>query len=175
MASDTSSNKIRGLKKPPLSVHISQHRRAIEALRVHCTKTAGRWHLSEVEQDQEQQLIANERRAAHAFISYRPQNIDEIRQQATYATAIDAGFTDDDERAVLRSIASAVNSPPEIVEKMAYSVPETANLLSVSTDYVWKLVSMGQIPSIKLGKRRLVSKETLYKMLNQPGLRNGEY
>ncbi|MFU0505857.1 excisionase family DNA-binding protein [Pseudaminobacter sp. NGMCC 1.201702] len=42
------------------------------------------------------------------------------------------------------------------IEKLAYSVPEAAYALSLSIDYVWKLVAMGTIPSVKVGKRRLV-------------------
>ena len=36
------------------------------------------------------------------------------------------------------------------------SVPGAAKILSLSVDYVWKLVATGQLKSIKIGKRRLI-------------------
>jgi excisionase family DNA binding protein len=36
------------------------------------------------------------------------------------------------------------------------SVPGAAKILSLSVDYVWKLVASGQLKSIKIGKRRLI-------------------
>lgn len=36
------------------------------------------------------------------------------------------------------------------------SVPGAAKILSLSVDYVWKLVATGQLKSLKIGKRRLI-------------------
>jgi excisionase family DNA binding protein len=46
-------------------------------------------------------------------------------------------------------------------EKLAYSVPGAAEALSLSADYVWKLVAMGELRSVKIGKRRLITAEEL--------------
>lgn len=42
------------------------------------------------------------------------------------------------------------------VEKLAYSVPDAAYALSLSADYIWKLIYSGQLKSVKIGKRRLI-------------------
>lgn len=36
------------------------------------------------------------------------------------------------------------------------SVSAAAKILSLSVDYVWKLVASGQLKSVKIGKRRLI-------------------
>lgn len=41
------------------------------------------------------------------------------------------------------------------------SVPGAAKILSLSVDYVWKLVAMGQLKSVKIGKRRLIKHSEL--------------
>ncbi|WP_415927066.1 helix-turn-helix domain-containing protein [Mesorhizobium argentiipisi] len=46
-------------------------------------------------------------------------------------------------------------------EKLAYSVPGAAEALSLSVDYVWKLVAMGELPSVKIGRRRLIEADKL--------------
>ncbi|TPL16765.1 helix-turn-helix domain-containing protein [Mesorhizobium sp. B2-4-10] len=46
-------------------------------------------------------------------------------------------------------------------EKIAYSVPGAAKALSLSVDYVWKLVALGELPSVKIGKRRLIEADKL--------------
>ncbi|WP_292333274.1 helix-turn-helix domain-containing protein [Mesorhizobium sp.] len=51
--------------------------------------------------------------------------------------------------------------PGGMPEKLAYSVPGAAEALSLSVDYVWKLVAMGELPSVKIGKRRLIEADKL--------------
>lgn len=41
------------------------------------------------------------------------------------------------------------------------SVPGAAKILSLSVDYIWKLVASGQLKSIKIGKRRLIKHSEL--------------
>jgi len=50
-------------------------------------------------------------------------------------------------------------------EKMAFSVKETAQLLGVGRNTMWKAVWRGQVPTIRIGKRRLVPKVALEQML----------
>ena len=58
------------------------------------------------------------------------------------------------------------------VEKMAYSIRETAEAIGLHPNTVYELVQEGKIPSIKLGRKILVSKIELAKFLaghsNQP-------
>jgi excisionase family DNA binding protein len=51
------------------------------------------------------------------------------------------------------------------VEKLCYSVPEAAYALSLSPDYVWKLIYAGELRSVKVGKRRLIPVEVLKEFL----------
>jgi excisionase family DNA binding protein len=53
------------------------------------------------------------------------------------------------------------------VEKLAYSVPEAAYALSLSPDYVWKLIYSGQLRSAKVGKRRLIPAGALKELLEK--------
>ncbi len=48
------------------------------------------------------------------------------------------------------------------MEKLAYSVEDVAELLSVGRTKVVALVSSGEIPSIKVGGRRLVPRQDLH-------------
>lgn len=47
----------------------------------------------------------------------------------------------------------------------AISVPEAARMLSISTRHAWKLVSTGEIASVRLGRRVLVPTQRLLAML----------
>ncbi|MGB7726316.1 MAG: helix-turn-helix domain-containing protein [Dehalococcoidales bacterium] len=51
------------------------------------------------------------------------------------------------------------------VEKMAYSIRETAEAIGLHPNTVYELVQEGKIPSIKLGRKILVSKIELAKFL----------
>ena len=42
------------------------------------------------------------------------------------------------------------------MEKMTYSVPEVANILGIGRNLAYQLVQKGDIPSIRLGEKRLV-------------------
>jgi excisionase family DNA binding protein len=47
------------------------------------------------------------------------------------------------------------------VEKVALSVPEVAEALSIGLSQAWKIVNAGIIPSFRVGRRVLVSKASL--------------
>jgi excisionase family DNA binding protein len=49
-----------------------------------------------------------------------------------------------------------------VPDRAAYEVPEVAVLLGgVTTRYVWTLISTGELPSLKLGRRRMVAREDI--------------
>lgn len=54
----------------------------------------------------------------------------------------------------------------EISEKIALTVQETAELLSVSVPTVYKLVKREDFPALKIGGRTLVSRDRLIDWVN---------
>lgn len=48
-----------------------------------------------------------------------------------------------------------------VEERLAYSVEETARLLSISRAYAWTLVRSGDLPSVRIGGRVLVRRSRL--------------
>ena len=50
--------------------------------------------------------------------------------------------------------------------KIAYSVPEAAAALGLSVNNTYSLVKTGRLPSIRLGKRILISRAELEKLLS---------
>ena len=50
--------------------------------------------------------------------------------------------------------------------KMVYSTQEVAELLGISRSYAYELVRNGTIPSLKLGKKRLVPKQRFVEWIN---------
>jgi len=61
----------------------------------------------------------------------------------------------------------------EIIEPLCYSVEEAAKALTISRSLAFRLVAEKKIPSIKLGRRLLVPKAQLEKMLEQGGIDTG--
>ncbi|MFF8763383.1 helix-turn-helix domain-containing protein [Nocardiopsis dassonvillei] len=51
--------------------------------------------------------------------------------------------------------------------KVAYSVQETAHVLSLGTTTVKKLIATGQLPSVRVGRRRLVPHSALETYINR--------
>jgi excisionase family DNA binding protein len=45
--------------------------------------------------------------------------------------------------------------------RLAVSIPEAAWLMNVGVPMVWKLVARGELPSFKVGRRRLVARSAL--------------
>jgi excisionase family DNA binding protein len=52
-------------------------------------------------------------------------------------------------------------SPARKTEKVALSVPQVAEALSIGVSQAWKLVNTGVLPSFRVGRRVLVSKASL--------------
>jgi excisionase family DNA binding protein len=59
---------------------------------------------------------------------------------------------------------SQVDSP---IEKLAFAPAEAAQALGISRSRLYELLYEGTIPSIKLGSRRLIRRETLVAYLDQ--------
>lgn len=52
---------------------------------------------------------------------------------------------------------------------LAFSVAETANVLGLSTRSIHRLIASDSLRSVKAGRRRLIPRESIAKMLNGPG------
>ncbi len=49
--------------------------------------------------------------------------------------------------------------------RLAFGVQEVADALGVSRELVKQMIRTGQLPSVKLGRRRLISRKTLERFL----------
>ena len=54
-------------------------------------------------------------------------------------------------------------------ERLTYSVPEVAKLLGLSRNSAYSACLTGQIPHLKIGKRLLIPKASLERMLTEAG------
>jgi excisionase family DNA binding protein len=52
-------------------------------------------------------------------------------------------------------------------KKLCYTVPEAAKMLGISRNYAYELVRTGQLPYVKFGKRLLIPRIQLEKMLDK--------
>jgi excisionase family DNA binding protein len=53
-----------------------------------------------------------------------------------------------------------------MTERLTHTVPETARLLGISRGAAYEGVASGEIPSIRIGRRLLVPRVALRRMLN---------
>ena len=53
------------------------------------------------------------------------------------------------------------------MEKLVYSVREAAEVLDVSKSYLYELVKRKEIPSLQLGKRRVIPKSYLEQWIQE--------
>lgn len=51
--------------------------------------------------------------------------------------------------------------------KLTYTVPEVAEVLNLSVSQVYKLANQNKLPTIRLGKRILISVKKLEEFINQ--------
>lgn len=59
-------------------------------------------------------------------------------------------------------------------EKLVYSVPEVGRLLSLSRATSYMLANQGIIPTIRLGRRLVVPKIAIERMLAEAGSKHGD-
>lgn len=55
-----------------------------------------------------------------------------------------------------------------MTERLTYTVMEAAKILGIGRDTAYRAVLEGQIPSIRIGKRLLIPKQALEKLLDRP-------
>ncbi len=60
-----------------------------------------------------------------------------------------------------------VGSRVNISERLCLSVPEAAALLGISRNLAYEMAKQGQLPVVKFGRRLLVPKVALEKMLSE--------
>ncbi len=53
------------------------------------------------------------------------------------------------------------------VERLCLTVPEAAAMLGISRNFAYELVKQGKLPAIKFGKRLLIPRAALEKMLDK--------
>ena len=63
----------------------------------------------------------------------------------------------------LKKVAVKLNTAIE--KRLCITVPEAAEMLGISRNFAYELVKQGQIPVIKFGKRLLIPRAALEKML----------
>jgi excisionase family DNA binding protein len=56
-------------------------------------------------------------------------------------------------------------------QRLVYSVAEAGALLGISRAFAYELVARGELPVIRLGRRRLVPKAALVALVDEPGTR----
>jgi len=70
------------------------------------------------------------------------------------------------------SIAAIGKREERMEDKLTLSVEETAKLLGIGRNLCYERVKTGEIPSLKIGRRLLVPKAALEKLLAEPKLIN---
>ena len=91
------------------------------------------------------------------------------------STTIDQLIEDRVARGVERALAAYVHEhvasstgrvqPSSPLEPLAYSVKDAAAAVGVSRGMLYELIASGQLPSTKLGSRRLIRREALVELL----------
>lgn len=53
------------------------------------------------------------------------------------------------------------SEPPIEPDRILYSVPEAARLMSIGRSTLYQLMANGELPSVKIGTRRLVARNSI--------------
>jgi excisionase family DNA binding protein len=56
----------------------------------------------------------------------------------------------------------------DAADRLTYSVAEAARVLGISRSYCYELVQGGQLPSLRLGRRRLIPRAALERFVEAP-------
>jgi len=59
-------------------------------------------------------------------------------------------------------------------DRLVYTVAEAGKLLGISRAFAYELVARGELPVIRLGRRRLVPKVALLALIAQSSAENGQ-
>lgn len=60
-----------------------------------------------------------------------------------------------------------VRTPPWQAAKLAYTIEEAAELLSLSRAQIYRMIDVGDLPSIKIGRSRRVTADQLAVFIRQ--------
>ena len=67
----------------------------------------------------------------------------------------------------MKRVVTKLNTAIE--KRLCLTVPEAAELLGISRNFAYELVKQGQLPVIRFGKRLLIPRVALEKMLEKEG------
>jgi excisionase family DNA binding protein len=65
------------------------------------------------------------------------------------------------------SSACKARSPKQYKDRLCFSIPEVAKMLGISRGLAYELAGSGNIPIVRMGKRLLVPRVALERLLNQ--------
>ncbi len=82
------------------------------------------------------------------------------------AEALDIGATDNEAQPGGAGGGPAVGAAPSAHERLTLTVEEAATVLGVSRAFAYEAVRRGDIPAIKIGRRILVPKTALHRLLD---------
>ena len=63
--------------------------------------------------------------------------------------------------------AHQVIAPISPADRLVFTVPEAGELLGVSRAFAYELIARGELPFLRLGRRVVVPKAALLKLVNQ--------
>jgi excisionase family DNA binding protein len=75
------------------------------------------------------------------------------------------------EEAAMDSASSTSGAPGD--DRLVYSVAEAGALLGISRAFAYELVARGELPVIRLGRRRLVPRAALLAFIGAPSSQPG--
>jgi excisionase family DNA binding protein len=59
-----------------------------------------------------------------------------------------------------------------VIERSTYTVPEAAQLLGLSRNRTYEAIAAGEVPALRIGRRVLVPRAALERMLSEAGSGN---
>jgi len=71
------------------------------------------------------------------------------------------------------SVTASIGTAQTSDDRLVYTVAEAGELLGISRAFAYELVARGELPVIRLGRRRLVPKAALLTLVNQTGAEGG--
>jgi excisionase family DNA binding protein len=71
-------------------------------------------------------------------------------------------------------MSTFLDTPEMAGDRLVYTVAEAGELLGISRAFAYELISRGELPVIRLGRRRLVPKAALLALIAQDSAETGE-
>jgi excisionase family DNA binding protein len=66
---------------------------------------------------------------------------------------------------------TSVDGPVPHTQRLVYSVAEAGEILGISRAFAYELVSRGELPVVRLGRRIVIPKAALHAIIDQESLR----